>query len=57
MRLARVLHGRGGLHTPPSLRLVTGMALGASAATLVSVIHAFRQAALLPYPAAGDRGQ
>ena len=57
MRLARVLHGRGGLHTPPSLRLVTGMALGASAATLVSVIHALRQAALLPYPAAGDRGQ
>ena len=38
MRLARARHGRGGLHTTLSLWLVTGMALGSFAATLVYAV-------------------
>ena len=57
MRLARVLHGRGGPNPAPSLWLVTGMALGSFAAAVVYVVHAPRQAARLPSPDAGDRGR
>jgi hypothetical protein len=36
------------MNTTPSLWLVTGMAVGAFAAAVTSVVHTLQQAALLP---------
>src|SRR5829696_6215842 len=39
-RLARVLHSRRGMHTTPSLWLVTGRAVGSFAAVVAAAVHA-----------------